>query len=191
MLNTLEGYVQEWDEYLNNVAKNGCQQSYAKLFQYFYPLVFKFFMKDRMSKEVAVELSQEVMLKVWSQSKKFDSQKGSVSSWIYIIARNTKFDFLRKTNKELIHLTSEDIYERLDEIESLDYSLEDFFTLKDLEKYFLKLSNDQKEIMEKIYFLGMTHLEVSFAENIPIGTVKSRVRLALTNIKKMMEESEE
>lgn len=191
MLNTLEGYVQDWEQYLNNIATNGCQQSYAKLFQHFYPLVFKFFTKDRMSKEVALELSQDVMLKVWSHSNKFDSQKGSASSWIYTIARNTKFDFLRKAKGDLINLTSDDIFEKLDEVESLDNSLEDFFTLRDLEKYFSRLNHEQKEIMEKIYFLGMTQLEVAFEASIPIGTVKSRVRLALTNIKKMMEEGEQ
>ena len=65
-----------------------------------------------MSKELALELSQEVMLKVWSHSNKFDSQKGSASSWIYTIARNTKFDFLRKAKGDLINLTSDDIFEK-------------------------------------------------------------------------------
>ena len=180
--------AEEWQDLLLNVASHGCQDSFRKIFNHFYPILVGQGMKSRLSKEVASELAQETMMRVWSQANSFDVSKGNAALWIYVIARNLKYDHLRKHRKGPIQAPSQDVYSE----EIVDFSdegrVEALFDLNQLREHIKKLSTEQRDIIHKIYFEGMTQQEIAEESRIPIGTVKSRVRLATATIKKMMGE---
>jgi RNA polymerase sigma-70 factor (ECF subfamily) len=176
-----------WSHLLSNVANHGCRDSFKKLFNHFYPLLVAQSLKSGLSQELAAELAQETMLRVWNQSLSFDAAKGSPALWIYVIARNLKYDYLRKIKNDPLRAASSDIYND-DASFAREANVEDLFDLAQLKTQIEKLSLDQRDIIHKIYFEGMTQQEIADENGIPLGTVKSRVRLAVATIKEMMEE---
>jgi RNA polymerase sigma-70 factor (ECF subfamily) len=177
----------EWIDLLLNVAAVGCQDSFRKIFNHFYPIIIGQGLKSGLTKEVAAELAQETMMRVWHQASSFDDSKGSASLWIYVIARNLKYDYLRKFRNDPLQASSQDIYsDDHSNLSSLD-TVEALFDLSLLNQQIHKLPTQQRDIIHKIYFEGMTQQEISEDSNIPIGTVKSRVRLATATLKKIME----
>ena len=171
-----------------NVAARGCQDSFRKIFNHFYPIIIAQGQKSGLTKEVSAELAQETMIRVWNQASSFDVSKGTASLWIYVIARNLKYDHLRKHRNDPLQASSQDIYlddhanfSEVDRVEAL-------FDLSLLNEKIHKLPTEQRDIIHKIYFEGMTQQEIAEESRIPIGTVKSRVRLATTTLKKIMEE---
>jgi RNA polymerase sigma-70 factor (ECF subfamily) len=179
---------EEWLDLLMNVAARGCQDSFRKLFNHFYPIIIAQGMKSGLTKEVAAELAQETMIRVWSQASSFEASKGSASLWIYVISRNLKYDYLRKHRNDPLQARSQDIY--FDDLQNLDEvdRVEALFDLSLLNEQIHKLSIEQSDVIHKIYFEGMTQQEIADESRIPIGTVKSRVRLATATLKKNMEE---
>lgn len=178
----------EWFDLLMNVAADGSQDSLRKIFNHFYPIIIGQGQKSGLSKEVSTELAQETMIRVWNQASSFDGSKGSASIWIYVIARNLKYDYLRKHRNDPLQATSQDIYSddhsnltNLDRVEAL-------FDLGLLNQQIHKLPDEQRDIIHKIYFEGMTQQEIAEESRIPLGTVKSRVRLATATLKRIMEE---
>lgn len=177
----------DWNQIVEKISKNDCRQSFKTLFSHFYPLLLANFTKSGLSKEISAELSQECMMKVWNSIKTFDSSKASVSTWIYIIARNTKFDYLRKLKNDPINPSSSHLYETLDEVESEALEVELLIDLNILKNYLELLPAEQKIVLEQMYLEGLSHQEISDNLKLPLGTVKSRIRLALVNVRKMME----
>jgi RNA polymerase sigma-70 factor, ECF subfamily len=176
----------EWEQLLEKVSSAGCLQSYRKVFNHFYPLLIQQNIKKGLSKEVASELAQETMLRVWKQAKSFDAAKGNASLWIFVIARNLRFDHFRQKRNDPLDVSSIDLYAD-DDLFQTDSDLESNFDLEQLKKNLARLPDEQQSVIQKIYFEGMTQNEVSQQGNIPLGTVKSRVRLALLTIKELME----
>jgi RNA polymerase sigma-70 factor, ECF subfamily len=178
-----------WDKLLENVAAKSCLSSYREIFNHFYPLLVQHGLKSGLPKDVSSEIAQETMLRVWKQAHTFDVSKGQISQWIFVIARNLKFDYLRKLRNDPLKATSSDIYPDLEILESHSLELGEAFDLGELKRNIELLPEEQKFIIQKIYFEGMSHQEVAASENIPLGTVKSRVRLAIMSMKKLMEET--
>lgn len=178
----------EWQNLLLNIASQGCQNSFRKLFNHFYPTVRANVIKSGLSKELASELAQETMIRVWNQASSYDPSKGSVSVWIFIIARNLKYDHLRKHRNDPLQATSLDIYSD-DHLELIDVDkVESLFDLGLLSTQIHQLPTEQRDIIQKTYFEGMTQQEIAEEGQVPLGTVKSRLRLATATLKKMMGE---
>ena len=179
----------EWNDLLLNVSARGCQDSFRKIFNHFYPIIIaQGLKKSGLPKEVSAELAQDTMIRVWNQASSFEASKGSASLWIYVIARNLKYDYLRKHRNDPLKASSQDIYS--DEYSNLSEvdRVETLFDLSLLNEQIHKLSSEQHDIIHKIYFEGMTQQEIADESGIPIGTVKSRVRLATATLKKNMGE---
>lgn len=178
---------EQWENLLLNVASQGCRDSFKKIFNHFYPLLVGQGLKSGLSKEVSAELAQETMIRVWSQSNTFDATKGNASLWIYVIARNLKYDYLRKYRNDPLNASSKDIYSEDDAKLRSESNLEALFDLGKLKDQIHHLNSEQQEIIHKIYFEGLTQQEIAEESGIPLGTVKSRVRLAIATIKELME----
>lgn len=178
----------QWNNLLLNVGTHRCRESFGKLFRYFYPHLVGHGMKSGLSREMAGDLAQEAMVRVWNHAKSFDASKGKASLWIYVVARNLKYDYLRKLRNDPIHASSQDIYP--DEVENLNdkSNLDAIFDLGILKQQLSKLSPEQQDVINRLYFDGMTQQEMAEESGIPLGTIKSRVRLAISSIKKSMEE---
>lgn len=184
----IEGFVENWGHILKKISQDGCRQSFKKLFSHFYPALLVHFQKSGISKQVASELTQECMLKIWNGAKTFDEDKASVSTWIYIIARNTKYDYFRKLKNDPAGPTSFDIYDCIDSLVSEDQDLETLVDINKLKSHLDVLPAEQRLVLEAMYFEGLSHQEIATSNQIPLGTVKSRIRLALSSVRKIMED---
>ncbi|MFT5482458.1 MAG: RNA polymerase sigma factor (sigma-70 family) [Halieaceae bacterium] len=177
----------EWSRTLQQVASLQDRQAFARLFNHFAPLLKAFAHAGSvMASNHADELVQEVMLKIWQKSASFDPSRASASTWIYTIARNSRTDMFRRLQKFDTPVSADDIW-------SSDIDEGPFAAVRqrrDLEKVREMLSSlphDQAQILAKVYMEGKSHSEVSEELSLPLGTVKSRIRLAMQKLQIQVE----
>ena len=172
----------EWSECLSLIAQNEDRAAFSRLFRHFAPLMKAFALSgSRLSASNADELVQEVMLKVWQKAGAFNPEKAAASTWVYTIARNCRTDMYRRLQKFDTALTAEDL--------STDHETEEAFLVlhqkrnRDKIRQLVKeLPTDQAQILAKVYMEGKSHSEVAGELDLPLGTVKSRVRLAIQKL---------
>ena len=150
----------------------------------------KHILKQMGNEALAMELVQDTMTNVWQKAHLFNSEKGSPSTWIFTIARNIRFDMLRKLQNRKEDICSDDLWPVLCEQtpDQNEVSLDQQVTLEQVGQLFNKLPDKQKAVIEAIYIDGKSQQEVADQLTIPLGTVKSRTRLALQRLKDMLED---
>ncbi len=175
-------------ELTDSVARNHDKTAYALLFNYFAPRINGYYRKIQPDPELAEELTQEVLIVLWQKPHLFDSQKSSLSTWLYRVARNRWIDYLRQ--KKNIKLDPhEPALLPSEEIQPDDYcdiKVRDRRIRQELQK----LPREQMEIIKLAFFHENSHSAITEITGLPIGTVKSRIRLAFKKLKKALEECE-
>ncbi|WP_375280700.1 sigma-70 family RNA polymerase sigma factor [Pseudooctadecabacter sp.] len=171
-----------WVEELFAVRDAKDQKAFAAIFGHFAPRVKAFLMKSGASPDLAEEVTQEVMATLWRKAHMFDPAKASVSTWIFTIARNRRIDILRK--------------QRRPEPEDLPWGpeaepdQEDVLALqqesKQLAVALAALPDKQKDLIVRAYYGDLTHSEIAEQTGLPLGTIKSRIRLALERLRHQM-----
>lgn len=181
---------QDFEELMERVKSDRCQKSFQAIFDSFYGHVLAYLQKSGMDKERASELAQDAFVTVWKRSDLFDSSKGKFKVWLFTIVRNLRFDHFRSKTRDVLSLSSSDIYELDEAIPSQDFIFTSDFvgSSREIRARVQTLPQDQKQVIEAIYFGGYSQSEYAELKKIPIGTVKSRIRLALTHLRKGMEE---
>lgn len=180
--NMSETRLDEWSECLALIDANQDRAAFVRLFRHFAPLMKAFALSgSTLSANNADELVQEVMLKVWQKAGAFNPQKAAASTWIYTIARNCRTDMFRRLQKFDTSLTAQDM--------SIELESEEAFAMlhqrrnRDKVRELLAgLPLDQSQILAKVYMEGKSHSEVASELDLPLGTVKSRVRLAIQKL---------
>ena len=124
---------------------------------------------------------QEVMIKVWQKAAAFDPKKASATTWLYAVARNCRTDLYRKLRKFDTHLTADDLMIEEESQEAFDV-LQTKRNAETIQEKLQALPNEQRQVIAKIYMEGKSHSEVSAELDLPLGTVKSRVRLAINKL---------
>ena len=134
----------------------------------------------------ADELVQEVMIKVWQKAQGFDPQKAAASTWIYTIARNCRTDMYRRLQKFDTPLSADDIWP--DEVEEAPLvAVQQQRDADRVRELMQELPGEQAQILAKVYMEGKSHSEVAEELDLPLGTVKSRVRLAMQKLQLLVE----
>lgn len=178
----------EFERLIYLIAQDECQASFKKLFVLLHPKIYHYCLQAGLDKGQALELCQEVLLKIWSKAKTFDHTKGDLKTWVFTIVRNSRFDFLRKKRNDPLALSSQTIYSWQEEFEDGDIPLmEELYQNKELMSKIELLPDEQKQAILCVYAEGQTHTEYSQEHNIPLGTVKSRIRLAINSLRKEMD----
>jgi RNA polymerase sigma factor (sigma-70 family) len=179
--------IDEWSECLTLIARNQDRAAFSRLFRHFAPLMKAFALSgSTLSANHADELVQEVMLKVWQKAGGFNAEKAAASTWIYTIARNCRTDLYRRLQKFDTPLSAEDM-SGSQETEEAFVVLHQKRSRDRIRGLIKELPNDQAQILTKVYMEGKTHSEVSGELELPLGTVKSRVRLALQKLQIQLE----
>lgn len=164
-------------ESLVAIGKSGDRQAFIEIFNFYAPRIKSFLMRSGISPDQAEELAQETMLAVWDKAGSYDPSKAAASTWLYTIARNKKIDFLRKNARP-----DPDPHDPYFQTSAMDSQDEDYIFEQDSEviaKELQKLPEAQADLIRKAFFEDKTHHEIAKQTNIPLGTVKSRIRLAL------------
>jgi len=174
--------------FLSAVAQKRCRQSYARLFQYFAPRLRSYAINQMHNEAQAMELVQDTMTNVWQKAHLFNAEKGAPSTWIFTIARNIRFDMLRKQQSRRHEIQADDLWPVLTEQTPPvdEKSLEDTMTLEQIGQLFNSLPDKQRQVIEAIYIDGKSQQEVADGFGLPLGTVKSRARLALLRLKNLL-----
>jgi RNA polymerase sigma-70 factor (ECF subfamily) len=184
-----------WSECLEKIASKGDREAFRLLFNKFSPLIKAFAIRlssGTKSENLAEELVQETMLKVWQKAGSFNSEKANASTWIFTIARNTRIDLLRKKARHQNNRVANDHSEEGFDVEDIwiEDENEDVFnqiakqrSIKSLHDTLQELPEEQSFILKKVYLEDKSHSEIAQELDLPLGTVKSRVRLALNKLR--------
>ena len=183
-------HIVEKDEHsylLKKVAIDRCKDSYKELFNNYAPKIYRYALSNQMNETQASDLVQEVMSRVWLKANKFDNNKGEVSTWVFTIARNFRFDILRKNIRDNNIISSNEIWDSSAQQIDQDADLEMLQERNELRALVNQLSDDQKAVITQVYFNGQTQEEYAEMNDLPLGTVKSRIRLAIRKLNNLME----
>lgn len=177
----------EWSQCLQVIAAKQDRAAFARLFKHFAPLVKAFALSGSpLAAAHADELVQEVMLKVWQKAEGYNPRKAAASTWIYTIARNCRTDMYRRLQKFDTPLAAEDIWVDQEEEEPF-VAVQQRRNAERVKEMLTQLPQEQAQILAKVYMEGKSHSEVAGDLQLPLGTVKSRVRLAMQKLQVMTE----
>ena len=158
-------------------AERQDRAAFATLFRHFAPRLKAFMRRLGSADDQAEELVQETMLMVWRRAESFDPARAGVQTWLYQIARNKRIDSFRRTGRPDVDAndpafvpdpepSAADLMEAAQSAEQLRGALE-------------ALPREQADILHMAYFEHRSQSEIGVALGLPLGTVKSRTRLAL------------
>ena len=171
-----------WISHVHRIRDDSDKVAFAELYAHFAPRVKGFLINSGADSSMAEECAQEVMATLWRKAHLFDPSRASVATWIFTIARNRKIDVLRKQRRP----EPEDITwgpeEEPDQIDALALQQE----TEILSKAITLLPTAQRELIEQAYFGDLSHSEIATKTGLPLGTIKSRIRLALERLRKTM-----
>ena len=166
------------------VAENRDEQAFSRLFDHFLPLVKSYvWAKQPGSSTIVNEVSQEVMIKIWQKAHTYNPEKAAVSTWVYTLARNARIDYLRKNSKHESNIDPEFVWDSFED--EADGPLQQTLkrrTEQNVYENISELPQDQRQVIHKVYIEGKTHEQAAVDLVIPLGTVKSRIRLALKKL---------
>lgn len=162
---------------VKRIAKDRDETAFSEIFDYIAPKINAYYIKHNLSSELAEELTQEVLSTIWIKAELFNSEKSKFITWSFTIARNKKIDFYRKSKK---NVTNEDIRDFLYENDkSNDYEIE-----STINKITEDLDQNQKKLIKMSFFEQKSHKIIAAELEIPLGTVKSRIRATLSKMQK-------
>jgi RNA polymerase sigma-70 factor (ECF subfamily) len=177
------------NELLLRVASVADRDAFNSLFTFFAPRIKGYLMRIGSPADLAEDLAQEAMLKVWRKAKLFDPGKASAATWIFTIARNLRIDAARRAAKPA--LDSEDPAFSPEEEPRADELMERQSRDEKIRAAFQSLPPAQYEVVRLHFIEDAPHSEIAERLNLPLGTVKSRLRLAFEKIRKELGDSVE
>ena len=165
-------------ELIKKVAEERNEIAFSEIFDFIAPKINAYYIKNNLSIEQAEELTQEVLSTIWLKADLFDPEKSKFITWSFTIARNKKIDFYRKNKKNDIN--EEDIRDFIYENNKTnDYEIDS--TIKKITQ---ELDESQKKLIKMSFFEQKSHKNIAAELEIPLGTVKSRIRASLNKMQK-------
>ena len=171
-----------WVVLMQRVRDDRDRGAFKDLFTHFAPRVKGFLIKSGADATMAEECAQDVMTTLWRKADQFDPSRASVATWIFTIARNRRIDLLRRQNRpepEELPWGPEPEPDQADVV-----ALQQDTAL--LSKALARLPDAQRDLIEKAYFGDLSQSEIASLTGLPLGTIKSRIRLALDRLRHLM-----
>lgn len=162
------------------IAQQADRDAFARLFAMFAPKIKAFVMGQGLNAAEAEDLAQETMLKVWRKAQMFDPSRAGAATWIYTIARNLRIDLARRAKRA--HDLPEDLWEPESE-KPADQTVIEAQSAEAVTRVLSHLPEAQLQILRLSYYENLSHSEIARNLALPLGTVKSRLRLALAMLK--------
>jgi RNA polymerase sigma-70 factor, ECF subfamily len=177
---------EDWGACIVAIARTQDRGQFSQLFLYFGPRLKAFFIRLGVAPGSAEDLAQEVMLTVWRKANYFDPTRASAATWIFTIARNLRIDLKRREQKPPL---TEDYVDTFEEPDPGEHTL----TLEREQRVraaLEELPGEQAEVIRLSFFEDRPHAEIAKNLDIPLGTVKSRIRLAMNRLRVLVGELE-
>jgi RNA polymerase sigma-70 factor (ECF subfamily) len=176
MTNRLEALVER-------VAQHRDRSAFVQLFDHFAPRLKAFMLRGGADAETAEEIAQEAMIVVWNKAAQFDRTRAALSTWIFTIARNKRIDMLRREIRpdiDPLDMPGPEAESDAADVVALGQAA------TDLRGSIAQLPEEQRQVLHLAFFEDKSHGAISVELNLPLGTVKSRIRLALARLRGMM-----
>ena len=168
------------EQLILNIAQNNCRESYKLLFSQFAPKVKSFMIGQGVKANEAEDIAQDTMLKVWRKAQLFDPKKAKASTWIFTIARNLQIDAIRKQKRH-------DRFNNEIQIETYEADTSEKMiseqSASQVKEVIKQLPAEQLQVLKLSFYEDLSHSQIAQSLSIPVGTVKSRLRLALGRLK--------
>jgi RNA polymerase sigma-70 factor (ECF subfamily) len=168
-------------EWLARIASDRDMIAFEQLFRHFSPMILRFMVRGGIERNDAQELVQETMARIWINAERYDATLGAPHTWIYTIARNLRTDHLHKSRRRLT-LFSEYLYQVPTQVNCKEDTIE----ASQIVEKFNQLSPDQVTVLELNFLAGMSQTEISEHLSLPLGTVKSRMRIAFEKLRHVL-----
>tara|TARA_B100000676_G_scaffold217935_1_gene214734 strand:- start:543 stop:1076 length:534 start_codon:yes stop_codon:yes gene_type:complete len=159
------------------------EMAFSDLFDFLAPKIKSYYLQNGLTNDTAEELTQEVMSIMWSKSDKYDPSKSAVSTWVFTIARNKKVDFYRKNSR--FDYNEEDIREFIYE-ENQNNKINESEINDQIKIINQELDSGQQKLIKMNFFENKSHKKIAEELEIPLGTVKSRIRHILTKMQRIL-----
>jgi len=163
-----------------NLLANGDKKAITLLYENYADALYGVIKKVITDEDIAQDVLQETFVKVWRYSKKYDASKAKLFTWLYRIAYNTSIDKIRslkkKTEKE-VQIDTSSVYK----VSSGELNQD----VLDIKKHLNSLDEKYQIVINALFFEGMTQQEASDELDIPLGTIKSRLKIGLRELKKI------
>jgi RNA polymerase sigma-70 factor (ECF subfamily) len=176
------GAQDDWNDLMMRIRDDRDMAAFADVFRHYGPRVKGFLMKSGAGSALAEELTQDVMATVWHKANQFDPERAGVATWIFTIARNRRIDALRKSRRP----EPEDLpwgpEPEPDQADAISLQQE----TRRLGAALAALPKAQRDLIERAYFGDLSHSEIAAETGLPLGTIKSRLRLALEKLRHKM-----
>ncbi len=172
----------DWVAHVIRIRDARDETAFAELFAHFAPRVKAFLMRSGGDPVIAEECAQEVMVTLWQKAHLFDPSRASVATWIFTIARNKRIDVLRRQRRPEPEELTWGPGAEPDQADVLALQQES----QQLRQAIAGLPEKQRALIQQAYFGEMSHGEIAEATGLPLGTIKSRIRLALDRLRHAM-----
>lgn len=166
------------------IATHRDKAAFGILFDHYAPLVRAYSLAREPGADlIADELAQEVLIRVWLKAKSYNAQLSNINTWIFTLARNCRIDYLRRNGRFVSDIDPTEIFNNIEDEGPGPFQVAYQTKLEEnIKSGLAKLPREQSEILNKVYLEGKSHQQTSTELKLPLGTVKSRVRLALRKL---------
>ena len=188
LMNDNSKKLSTWDELLVRVGRDRDKSAFAELFDYFAPRVKSFLLRFGTDMSLAEEIAQEAMIMVWRRAETYDPRQSAASTWIFTIARNKRIDRLRRENRPLPDMTDPAVMP--ESIETGEIQVARMQQEKKIRHALKNLPEEQAKMIFSAYYEEKSHREIAEESGVALGTVKSRIRLALNRMRAQIDKDE-
>ncbi len=175
---------QGFEDMIKSIAAHSDRAAFAALFEHFAPRVKSYMLRLGAEPSLAEELAQETLLLVWRKAAAFDSSKAAASTWIFTIARNLRIDAVRRNRRSVDQM--DEAYDAPDVEPTPDAVLAASQSEARVRNALLSLPHEQAQVVRLSFFTDKPHAEIAAELNLPLGTVKSRLRLAMGRLRYLL-----
>ena len=163
------------------IAARQDRAAFTRVFAYYAPRVKAYLCRLGLESAQAEEVTQEVMVAVWRKAASFDARQASVSTWIFRIARNRRIDVFRRDQRETLDANDPAFAPPAEA--SPDHAAEASEREAQVRRAMDELPPEQRDLVRRAFYEDLSHSEIAACTGVPLGTVKSRLRLAFAKLK--------
>ena len=175
-------------DWLEAVARDRDQTAFAALFDHFGPRIKAYLLRLGADEAMAEEVAQDVMVTLWRKADLFDRSKSSAATWLFRIARNRRIDVLRR--RRAVNVDTETLVIEDETLPDPNETLDEERRQGRIREALAQLPLEQLQLVELAFFTELSHSQIAEETGLPLGTVKSRIRLAFGRLRRILDEDD-